>query len=57
VAQAHAYRKEVEQAFEWLERAYVQHDAGVTFSAVDVLLRPLHDDPRWQPFLRRMNLA
>ena len=25
--------------------------------AVDVLLRPLHGDPRWQPFLQRLRLA
>jgi tetratricopeptide (TPR) repeat protein len=57
VAEAYAYRGEVEKAFEWLERAYVQRDPGVMYTATDVFLRPLHGDPRWQPFLHRMNLA
>ncbi|MDQ2961697.1 MAG: tetratricopeptide repeat protein [Pseudomonadota bacterium] len=57
VAEAYAYRNEVEKAFEWLERAYTQRDPGVTYSGSDSLLQPLHGDPRWRPFLRRMGLA
>jgi TolB-like protein/class 3 adenylate cyclase/Tfp pilus assembly protein PilF len=57
VAEAYAYRNEVDNAFEWLERAYAQRDPGVPLSARDVILRSLHADPRWQPFLRRMGLA
>ena len=56
VAGAYAYRVEIDKAFEWLERAYVQRDPGVTLSATDPFLRPLHADPRWQPFLRRIGL-
>jgi hypothetical protein len=29
----------------------------VVYSAVDGLLRPLHGDPRWQPFLRKLGLG
>src|SRR5207237_4029586 len=57
VAEAYAYRNEVDKAFEWLERAYEQRDPGVTVSARDVILRSLHGDPRWQPFLKRLGLA
>ena len=57
VAEVHAWRSEIEKAFEWLERAYAQRDPGVVYSAVDVLLRPLHGDPRWRPFLQRLRLA
>jgi TolB-like protein/class 3 adenylate cyclase/tetratricopeptide (TPR) repeat protein len=57
VAEGYAYRSEVDKAFEWLERAYTQRDPGVTYSATDVILRSLHGDPRWQPFLKRMGLA
>jgi tetratricopeptide (TPR) repeat protein len=57
IAEAFAYRSEVEKAFEWLERAYAQRDPGVTFSATDPFLRPLHGDARWRPFLQRMRLA
>ncbi len=57
IAEAYAYRGEVEKAYEWLEAAYAQRDPGVAYAAVDVLLRPLHGDSRWQPFLRRIGLA
>jgi TolB-like protein/tetratricopeptide (TPR) repeat protein len=57
IAEVYAYRNEVDKAFEWLERAYTQRDPGAAYSEGDVLLRPLHGDPRWQPFLRRMGLA
>ncbi len=57
IAEAYAYRDEVDKAFEWLERAYAQRDPGTTYTATDVILRSLHSDPRWQPFLRRMGLA
>jgi TolB-like protein/class 3 adenylate cyclase/Tfp pilus assembly protein PilF len=57
IAEVYAVRKEVDKAFEWLERAYVQRDPGTAYSATDSNLRPLHGDPRWKPFLQRMNLA
>jgi tetratricopeptide (TPR) repeat protein len=57
IAEAYAYRGEVDKAFEWLEKAYAQRDPGVVHSAVDEFLRPMHADPRWLPFLRRMRLA
>jgi TolB-like protein/Tfp pilus assembly protein PilF len=57
IAEAYAFRGEVEKAFGWLETAYVQRDPGVVHSAVDEFLRPLHGDPRWLPFLHRLGLA
>jgi len=56
VAEVFAYRGEIESAFDWLEKAYAQRDPGVTMSARDPYLKPLHTDPRWRPFLERMNL-
>ena len=57
VAEVCAQRGELDKAFEWLERAYAQRDPGVVFSAHDKFLRPLHGDPRWTPFLHKINLA
>jgi TolB-like protein/class 3 adenylate cyclase/Tfp pilus assembly protein PilF len=57
IAEAYAYRREIDKAFDWLERAYSQRDPGVSFSATDPLLRPLHGEPRWQAFLHKMRLA
>ena len=57
IADVYAVRGEADRAFEWLERAYVQRDAGAAWTKVDPYLRPLHADPRWEAFLRKMGLA
>ena len=57
VAQVNAVRGENDSAFEWLERAYDQRDAGIFWTKVDPFLRSLHADPRWNPFLRKLGLA
>jgi tetratricopeptide (TPR) repeat protein len=57
VAEAYAYRNDKDKAFEWLERARRQRDAGLPGLRVDTLLPNLHDDPRWDAFLRTMGLA
>jgi predicted Zn-dependent protease len=57
VAEVHAARGEADPAFEWLERAYVQRDSGLAWTKIDPFLRPLHADPRWGVFLRKMKLA
>jgi TolB-like protein/Tfp pilus assembly protein PilF len=57
VACAHAFRGESDAAFEWLERAYAQRDAGLASLKIDPLLRGLHADPRWRPWLEKMRLA
>ncbi len=54
VAEAHSMRGETDQAFTWLEQAYEERDPGVTHSMVNPRLRPLHNDPRWAPFLRKI---
>jgi tetratricopeptide (TPR) repeat protein len=57
LAEVHAARGTADFAFEWLDRAYAQRDAGVAWTKIDPLLRSLHPDPRWQAFLRKMRLA
>ena len=57
VAQVHAARGETDLAFEWLELAYTQRDAGIFWTKVDPFLRSLHADPRWDAFLRKLGLA
>jgi len=57
VAKAHAYRGEIDEAFAWLERAYAQRNSGLSEMKNEMLLRSLHADPRWHPFLRKMRLA
>ena len=57
VAEVYCARGEADLAFDWLERAYVQLDNGLTEMKTRPLFRSLHADPRWSAFLRKMGLA
>jgi len=57
IAEVYAYRNDKDHAFEWLERARRQRDAGLPGLRADTLLPNLHNDPRWDAFLRKMGLA
>lgn len=56
VAQVHAYRGEIEQAFAWLDRAYRQKDVALYRIKGDPLLKNLEPDPRYKALLHKMNL-
>jgi tetratricopeptide (TPR) repeat protein len=56
VAEVYAFRGEKDEAFEWLERAYAQHDPGLAQMKGDPLLKSLESDPRYAAFLRKMRL-
>jgi Flp pilus assembly protein TadD len=45
---------EKDQAFEWLEKAYVDH--FIVLIKVQPVFDPLRSDPRFTDLLRRMNL-
>ena len=57
VAEAYAWVGAADRAFEWLERAYRQRDSGLGQMQSWPLLRNLHGDPRWPPFLARMGFT
>jgi TolB-like protein/DNA-binding winged helix-turn-helix (wHTH) protein/Flp pilus assembly protein TadD len=56
IADAYAYRGELNQAFTWLERAYRQKDTVLYLIKGDPFFKNLKGDPRYKAFLRRMNL-
>jgi serine/threonine-protein kinase len=56
VAQVYAYRGEKDHAFEWLERAYGQHDTSLWSIKQAVFFQPLERDPRFIALLRKMGL-
>ena len=56
IAEVYAVRKEKDRAFEWLERAYTEHDAGLTRIKGDPMLKSLERDPRFAALLRKMRL-
>jgi TolB-like protein/tetratricopeptide (TPR) repeat protein len=57
IADVYAYRGDKDRAFEWLERAHWQRDGSLGFMRCDPFLEDLHEDPRWDVFLRKMGLA
>ena len=56
IAEARAYRGEIDEAFRWLDRAYRDHDFEMVGVKADPLLRNLHDDQRFQALLSQMSL-
>jgi TolB-like protein/Flp pilus assembly protein TadD len=56
IAVAYAYRGEVDQAFEWLERGYRQHHGEMVYIKRQPLLKNIEGDPRFKALLRKMNL-
>ncbi|HEY2534350.1 MAG TPA: TIR domain-containing protein [Xanthobacteraceae bacterium] len=56
IAEVFAWRGESTKAFEWLERAYSQRDAGLVTVKADPLLKSLHADPRFDALLRKLKL-
>jgi len=56
VAEIYAFRGEIDHAFDWLGRAYDNRDSGMAYMLLDPLFANLHDDPRWEPLLRKMGL-
>lgn len=57
IAEVYGYRNDKDHAFEWLERARRQRDAGIPGLRADSLLTNLHGDPRWDALLRTVGLA
>jgi hypothetical protein len=56
IAHLYAWLGEKDQAFDWLGRAYGQHDTSLAEIKADPLLNSLLGDPRYTAFLRKMNL-
>ena len=45
-----------DEAFAWLEKGLQERSTGVVYMNVDLLLRPLHGDPRFNAMLARMGI-
>jgi TolB-like protein/cytochrome c-type biogenesis protein CcmH/NrfG len=56
IALVYAARNDADRAFAWLERAFIQHDGGLTWVKDDPLLKNIENDPRYKAFLRKMKL-
>jgi serine/threonine protein kinase/Tfp pilus assembly protein PilF len=56
IAEVYSMRGEADEAFEWLERAVAERDAGVTHTKANPRFRSLHGDPRWAALLTQIGL-
>lgn len=56
VVQARAVRGEVDEAFDALEAAYTNRDAGLTLILGDRLIESLRDDPRYDAMVERLGI-
>jgi len=43
-----------DRAFQWLDRAYVQHDGGLTIVEFDPLVKSLRPDPRFAALIKKL---
>ncbi|HZI53191.1 MAG TPA: tetratricopeptide repeat protein, partial [Chitinophagaceae bacterium] len=56
IAEIYSIRGEKDKAFEYLEKAYIERQARLTYIKGDPLLKNLENDPRHTAFLNKMNL-
>jgi len=56
IAEAYAYRGEVDKAFAWLDRSFLQRDPGTPEFKTDPLMKSLRQDPRYAALLKKMRL-
>jgi tetratricopeptide (TPR) repeat protein len=54
IAEVYSMRGELDDAFEWMDKALYEKDPGVTHSMVNPRFRSLHRDPRWSTFLKKV---
>ena len=53
LARAHAWLGNADQAFHYLERTLAEAPGYLGGIATHPLFSPVHDDPRWQPFVQK----
>lgn len=54
MAESYAVFGDVDQTFEWLERAREKHDAGLLYIRRDPLRKAVFADPRYRALLRKI---
>ncbi len=57
LAIAYAQRGDIATAFEWLDRAYEEHDDWLIEIRTFWFLKPLHRDARWHALLEKLGLT
>jgi tetratricopeptide (TPR) repeat protein len=57
IATVYAYRNQLDEAFAWMHRAYVQHDSALPWIKSDPFVKTMHGDPRFDALLKKLNLS
>ena len=57
IAYTYALRGEADPAFEWLDRAIENRDAGLAQLGSTRVFANIEDDPRWLPLLERLGMS
>jgi len=56
IAEIYGWQNRPDEAFQWLEKAYDQHDPGLGSLLKDATLLNLHGDPRWEILVEKIGL-
>jgi TolB-like protein/Tfp pilus assembly protein PilF len=56
IAEAYALRRDPDAVFQWLDRAWKQHDPGVSYLLYDPLILRYREDPRFAAFCHKVGL-
>jgi serine/threonine-protein kinase len=57
IAEGYMRLGQKDKAFEWLEKAYQDHDSGLVSIAVEPMFDPVRSEPRFRDIVRRMKLS
>lgn len=56
IAQVYAWRKQPDEMFAWLDRAWTHGDPGIRRTLLDPFLKPYRADPRFAAFCKKVGL-
>ena len=56
IAGGYAFKGDADKAMEWFNRAYEQNDPQLAYTLVHPINDKMHDDPRFQELLRKLDL-
>src|SRR6266436_5398283 len=56
IAESYMRVGEKQKAFEWLDKAYEEHDSGLVSVAVEPMFEPIRTDARFKDIVKRMKL-
>ncbi len=56
IAEAFSWRGQKDEAFEWLEKGFMQKSSGIAYLLGNHVFYSLTDDPRWAELLKKINL-